>query len=124
MVINTCSSAYTAFIDKNGLFRSSSKIGTGFTKPQRIKLFKYVKENSLYKENGEHFLKPQMVVECKYFRYRITDTPTYKFENGIYKQVGNNRSITFSHPSFERIRGDKKATKYDTRLEQIPEFSY
>ncbi|MFW9871667.1 MAG: hypothetical protein ACFFG0_01105 [Candidatus Thorarchaeota archaeon] len=114
----------TSFIDKNGLFRSSSKIGTGFTKPQRIKLFKFVNENSLYKDNGQHFLKPQMVVEVKYFRYRITDTPTYKFQNGVYTQIGNNKSITFSHPSFERIRSDKKATNFDTRLEQIPEWSY
>lgn len=114
----------TAFIDKDGLFRSSSKIGTGFSKPQRIKLFKYVNDNYVYKENGDYFLKPHMVVETKYFRYRITPTPTYKFENGIYKHVGNNTSITFSHSSFERIRVDKKATKYDTRLEQIPEFSY
>lgn len=114
----------TAFIDKDGLFRSSSKIGTGFKKPQRIKFFNFVRDNYLYKENGEYFLKPQMVVETKYFRYRITDTPTYKFHNGIYKRVGNNRSITLSHPSYERMRKDKKATKYDTRLEQIPEFSY
>ena len=114
----------TAFIDKNGLFRSSSKVGTGFTRAKRTALFKFVNDNYIYKENGEYFLKPQLVVETKYFRYRITDTPTYKFQNGIYKQIGNNRSITFSNPSFERIRKDKKATKYDTRLEQIPEFSY
>lgn len=114
----------TSFIDKDGLFRSSSKIGTGFKRTQRINLFKFVKDNYLYKANGEYFLNPQLVVESKYFRYRITDTPTYKFQNGIYKRIGNNRSITFSHPSYERIRKDKKPTKYDTRLEQIPEFSY
>jgi len=114
----------TAFIDKNGLFRSSSKIGTGFKRTQRTNFFNFVKDNYLYKEDGEYFLKPQLVVETKYFRYRITNTPTYKFQNGIYKQVGNNRSITFSNPSYERLRKDKKATKYDTRLEQIPEWKY
>jgi ATP-dependent DNA ligase len=114
----------TSFIDKDGLFRSSSKIGTGFKKFQRIKFFKFVKDNFLYVQDSEYFLKPQLVVEMKYFRYRITDTPTYVFEKDNYKQVGNSRSVTFSHPSFERIRSDKKATKYDTRLEQIPEFSY
>ena len=114
----------TAFIDKDGMFRSSSKIGTGFKRDERIKFFKFVNDNYLYKEKGEYFLNPQIVVEMNYFRSRITNTPKYKFEKGIYKYVGEDKSVTFSHPSFERLRKDKKATKYDTRLEQVPEFSY
>ena len=114
----------TSFIDKNGIYRSSSKIGTGFTQPVRKTYFNYIKKNALYSEKGEIFVKPKLVVEVKYFRYRITNTPSYRFINGRYDQVGNDLSITFSHPTFERPRTDKRANKDDVRLEQIPEFKY
>lgn len=114
----------TAFVDRDGKFRSSSKIGTGFTRKRRQALYKYIKENSVYSEKGELFLKPHMVIEVSFFRNRITPTPTYEFKNGRYNLIGNNQSITFSHPGFLRLRPDKKVNKYDVRLEQIPEWSY
>ena len=115
----------TSFIDKSGIYRSSSKIGTGFDHSIRKSLFNYIKKNTLYKnEKGDFFVKPKLIVELKYFRYRITNTPSYRFIKGRYDQVGNDLSITFSHPSFERIRTDKRANKDDVRLEQIPEFKY
>jgi len=114
----------SSFIDKNGIYRSSSKIGTGFTTAQRSKFYKFILDNQLYKSNGEYFIKPQLIVETKFFRSRITDTPAYRFKNNKYELVGRELSVTFSHPSFERIRPDKKATKFDVRLEQIPQFKY
>ena len=111
----------TAFIDKNGLFRTSSKVGTGFTAQKRSEFFRYIMKNKLYEKNGEVFVKPELIIEVKYFRYRITETPTYKF-SGKYELVGNKKSITFSHPTYERSRPDKKANRFDTRLQQIPEF--
>jgi ATP-dependent DNA ligase len=114
----------TSFIDKNGLYRSSSKIGTGYKTHQRAKFYKFVKENMIYRLNGEYFIKPGLIVEMKFFRYLLTETPTYQFKNGLYTYVGSNKSVTFSHPSFVRIREDKKANKFDVRLEQIPKFIY
>jgi ATP-dependent DNA ligase len=114
----------TSFIDKDGKFRSSSKIGTGFKRSRRQAFYKFIKNETIYTEKGEYFIKPKLVIEVNYFRNRITPTPTYDFKNGKYNLIGNNQSVTFSHPGFLRIRSDKSANKYDTRLEQIPEWSY
>lgn len=112
----------TSFVDKQGLFRTSSKLGTGFTAQKRAEFFRYINQNKLYEKNGELFVDPKLIIEVKYFRYRITDTPAYKLSDGVYQPIGNKKSITFSHSSFERSRPDKKPNRFDTRLEQIPEF--
>lgn len=116
----------TAFIDKDGIFRTSSNVGTGFTESKRAALYKTINDLSLYKSNGEIYIKPFLIIEVKFFRYRITPTLTLQFEknNNRYKVIGETKSITLSHPSFERIRQDKKPNRYDTRLEQIPEWRY
>ena len=114
----------TAFIDKNGKFRTSSKVGTGFTESKRAALYKSINDLKLYKSNGEIFVKPLIVAEVKYFRYRITPTLAYDFKKEIYDPIGEITSITFSHPSFERLRPDKRPNKYDVRLEQLPEWRY
>jgi ATP-dependent DNA ligase len=114
----------TSFIDRDGKFRSSSKIGTGFKRKRRQALYKFIKDNTLYSKKGEFFVKPNLIIEVNYFRNRITPTPTYEFKNGVYNLIGSSKSITFSHPGFLRIRPDKRANKYDVRLEQIPEWSY
>ena len=119
---NQISYLLTSFIDKDGLFRTSSKIGTGFEQKERISFFDYIKNSSLYEKDGNFFVKPKVVVEMKFFRHRITPTLTYRFTKGKYEVVGNRRSVMFSHPSFERLRPDKKANKYDCRLEQMPDF--
>lgn len=113
----------TSFIDKNGVFRSSSKIGTGFTERERKEWFEYIQAEKLYEENGEFFTKPKKVVELKYFRYRVTPTPMFKFLGDRYKFLGMGRSITFSHPTFVRERPDKRAIHNDVRLGQIPEWT-
>jgi len=114
----------TGFIDKNDLIRSSSKVGTGFTDQSRSSMYKFIIDNELYREGGEVFIKPLLVIEMKFFRFRFTDTPTYRFKNKKYEKIGYKQSITFSHPSFKRIRSDKKANIFDTRLEQIPDWRY
>ena len=111
----------TGFIDSKGIVRTSSKIGTGFNAPRRAELYKYIQENKWYEKSGEIFVKPKLIIEVKFFRYRITDTPAYRVGKE-YIPVGNKKSITFSHPTFERLRPDKGANRFDTRLQQIPEF--
>lgn len=119
---NQVSYLLTSFIDSDGLFRMSSKVGTGFTLKERAALFNYIKDSTLYKKDGEFFVKPKLVVEVKFFRDRITSTSTYKFTKGRYDLVGNKKSVTLSHPGFERIRSDKKPDRYSCRLEQIPDW--
>ena len=112
----------SSFIDKDGNFRSSSKIGTGFTHKERADFFKYIMSNKLYEEKGDFLVSPKIVVQMKYYRVRITPTPTYKFVKGRYVFIGNRMSVTFSNPTFERLRPDKKPVPYDVRLEQIPDW--
>lgn len=112
----------SSFIDKNGILRSSSKIGTGFTHASRTWFYDYIMKNKLYEKNGDIFVPPKLVVEMKYFRNRITDTPSYEYQNNEFVPKGNMKSITFSHSSFERIRDDKQANLFDVRLEQVPEW--
>jgi len=112
----------TAFIDSKGIFRTSSKVGTGFTAGERASFYKYVNERPLYGEGGEVFVRPKLVIQVKYYRVRITKTPAYRFTRDRYEPIGDELSATFSHPTFERIREDKRPTKFDVRLEQIPSF--
>ena len=76
----------------------------------------------MYDESGELFIRPEMVIQVKYYRVRITKTPVYRFTKDRYEPIGDKLSATFSHPVFERIREDKKPTRFDVRLEQIPSF--
>lgn len=114
----------TSFIDKDGNFRSSSKVGTGFTDAERASFFKYINQNKLYEKNGEIFVKPKMIIEVKFFRYLQTTTPTYSFKKDRYDLLRKDKSVTFSFPTFIRIRPDKNPNKNDVRLEQIPDWSY
>jgi len=121
---NQISYLLTAFIDRDGIFRTSSKIGTGFTDATRRMFYDYVMKNKLFERNGEIFVRPKKVVELKFYRFMIRNTPAYRFTGKDYVNVGKRKSITFSHPSFVRIRDDKVVDKEDVRLEQIPEFHY
>lgn len=121
---NQVSYLLTSFMDKNGLFRTSSKIGTGFTHKQRSYLYDYITKSSIFEKDGELFVQPKLVVEAKYFRSRITKTKTYKITKNKVQEIDNLKSITFSHFSFERLRKDKKVNELDVRLEQIPEWRY
>jgi ATP-dependent DNA ligase len=114
----------TAFIDKSGYFRSSSKVGTGMTQKKRSELFNYINNHKVSEIGGEVFVEPKLMVEVKYFRYRITDTPSLSYSNNQYENIGKKKSITFSNPTFIRLRKDKVADKLNARLEQIPDFLY
>ena len=114
----------TSFIDKNGLFRSSSKVGTGFTLPDRSKFYDFIMKNRIYDLNGEVFVKPKLMIEVKFFRSRITNTPAYIYTGKQYLEKGSEKSVTFSHPSFVRERPDKEVSKLNARLEQIADFEY
>ena len=114
----------TAFIDKNGYFRSSSKVGTGFSMSDRSDFYNYIIKNKIYELNNEIFVKPTKMIEVKYFRSRITNTSSYVFTGKQYIDSGSKKSITFSHPAFMRRREDKEVGKSNARLEQIPDFFY
>jgi len=114
----------TSFIDKNDNFRTSSKVGTGLTQKKRSELFEYINNNKIYEIGGEVFVEPKLMIEVKYFRYRFTDMPVLSYSNNQYENIGKRKSITFSNPTFIRLRKDKVADKLNARLEQIPDFSY
>ncbi len=112
----------TAFVDRKGNFRSSCKVGGGFTFPQRSFFFDYLHKNKLYEIDGEFFVKPKLVIEVKYFRVMMTPTITYNFQNGEYQNLGMQDSMQFSHPSYMRLREDKGPNPKDCRFEQIPSW--
>lgn len=114
----------TAFIDRNGLFRVSSKVGTGFTFSKRQEFFKYAKDKGLYQEKGVIYIPPKLVCEISFLRSKITKTPCYSFVGDKYNLVDQKESVTLAELSFQRLRADKRPTKFDTRLEQIPEWRY
>lgn len=114
----------SAFLDKNGIFRMSSKIGTGFKESDRKYFYDYVLKNKLYEKNGNIYIKPTLMVEIDYFRYRFTGMDSLTFNGKEYINKSFEKSITFSHPTFIRIRNDKEVNKMNARLEQIPEWSY
>jgi hypothetical protein len=114
----------TAFIDRNGLFRVSSKVGTGFTFSKREEFFKHAKDNGLYQEGGVIYVPPKLVCEISFLRSRISLTPCYSFVGDKYNYIDKKDSVTLAELSFQRLRADKRATKFDTRLEQIPEWRY
>jgi len=120
---NQISYLITAFVDKNGIFRTSSKVGTGFKEKERRELFDYVQKNKVRESNGKFFIKPELVVEVQWRRYSIIETPAYKFKNGQYEYIGNLKSASMHMPSFLRVRTDKKINYYDLRIEQVPGYS-
>ncbi len=119
---NKISYLIVAFVDSNGYFRLSSKVGVGFTNQQRIDLFEYVQKNKVQEYDGEIFIKPKLVAEVQWRRYLLSKMPSYRFKNGRYEYVGELLSSTMHMPSFLRMREDKKINDYDLRLEQIPDY--
>ena len=114
----------TAFIDKDGNFRETSKVGTGFTFPEREMFFKYITKNEISVRDGEILVKPTLVIEVKFFRSFQPNGRVYSFNNGKYEFIHNDKTITFSNPSFMRLRPDKRANKIDVRMEQLPTWKY
>ncbi len=119
---NQISYLITAFMDKDGVFRLSSKIGTGFSNMEREHLFEYVKTVSVQSYNGEFFFKPTKVAEVQFDRYRFKVMPAYKWDEFRYIKVGSLLSTTLDMPRFLRFREDKEVNEYDVRLTQIVDF--
>jgi len=111
-----------AFIGPDGTFRSSSDVGTGFTHAKRSELYDYFvggKKIISDEINGEFFVKPEMVVEIKAFRWRIKQAPAYKFTRSKYVSLGSKLTISLDMPSFVRERPDKSVNDVDIRLDQL-----
>ncbi len=119
---NKVSYLVVAFVDNDGIFRTSSKVGVGFSEKERSNLFEYAQKNKVQEMNGEIFIKPKLIIEAQWRRYLLRKMPSYKFKNGKYEYVGNLLSATMHMPSFLRFREDKKINDYDLRLDQIPDY--
>ena len=113
----------TAFVDKDGMFRVSSKIGTGFTSKVRSELYQYVLKNRISESNKGNFLiKPELVIEVQCLRYQFKEMPCFKYDGIKFIDFDNKLSCTLSIPKFIRIREDKKVGSIETGLAQIPGF--
>lgn len=119
---NQISYLIVAFIDKDGLFRLTSKVGTGFDFKTRSMFYDYIMSNKILEKNGDFFVKPEKIVEVEFLRYDIRDMPCYKFDGKSYTLIGKKASGTMINPRFLRIREDKKINEFDVRISQIPEF--
>jgi len=112
----------SAFMDRKGIFRLTSRVGTGFDFKQRSELFKYVNNEYIIEKNNELFVPPTRVIEVEFQNYDIQDMPSYNFTKGTYEETGKKLSTSMRFPRFSRFRDDKKITVNDLRLEQIPQF--
>lgn len=121
---NQISYLITSFMDRDGLFRLTSKIGSGYTESQRSELFKNIQKVSLYQDNGDFYIPPKLVIEVKSYRLFQTQVPCYEYKKGKYIFVGKRKGVMLSQPSFLRFRPDKSVNKNDLRIEQVPEFMY
>jgi len=113
----------TAFIAKDRTYRVSSKVGSGFTESERSELFEYCNANNagVFSEaTGDFFVKPGLIVEVKFDRFRVKVTKAFSYSKGKYNFVGEKPSVSLDLPRFIRIRTDKRPTPYDVRLSQIP----
>lgn len=111
-----------AFIDKDGNFRLSSKVGTGYDFKTRSMFYDYIMKEKILEKNGEFFVQPRMIIEVEFLRYDVRDMPCYKFDGKTFHLIGKKASGTMINPRFSKIREDKKMNEYDVRLGQIPEF--
>jgi ATP-dependent DNA ligase len=113
-----------AFLDKDGHFRRSSNIGTGFTHTMRNEFFNFYQQKNLgpIDTKGDFFVYPKIVIEVQWRNFHIQEMECYAFEKGKFVYVGKKPSISMIMPSFKRIREDKKINDWDLRLEQIPNF--
>lgn len=108
-----------AFMDSDGYFRISSKIGTGFTFKERNDLYEYISKNYIQKINNEFFIKPKIIIEVYCKKYIYNDLMTYQFKNNMYHEIGKKKSVTLIDPRFIRVRTDKNINDFDIRLDQI-----
>jgi len=112
----------TAWVDKDGIFLSSSNVGTGYTHAQRKFLFNEVQKTKVKDLGTEFLVPPERVIEVRYDRAHIKQMPTFQYVGGEYRQTGARSSITLVIPRFLRFRDDKSVNPIDCRPEQIPNY--
>jgi len=122
------SSLFLALMDKDGIFRSTSFVGTGLTDEDRVEWLNYANENKALAPNHDELLwidinKNPRIVEVDYERPIVKETESFKFINGEWGQLEEERlAATLIKPRFIRLREDKKVTETDLRLIQIPDL--
>lgn len=109
-----------AILDENNDFLLTSKVGTGFSKPERIELFKYVNENQIELKDKEFWLPPKLIAEVKYRRHRFIKVPLLKYEDNKYINIGEDDGVMMAMTSFIRFRDDKRIEHRDLSINQFP----
>lgn len=122
------SSLFLALMDKDGIYRSTSFVGTGLKEKERVELFQWANENKTTAPNHDELIwidinKNPKIVEVDYERPIVKETESFEFKNGEWRQLEENRlSATLIKPRLIRLRDDKKVNKNDLRLIQIPDL--
>ena len=122
------SSLFLALMDKDGVYRSTSFVGTGLKEEERIEWLTYANENRAIAPNHDELIwidisKTPRIVEVDYERPIVKETESFEFANGEWKQLEEERlSATLIKPRFIRLREDKKVNENDLRLIQIPDL--
>ena len=116
--------ARVAFMNREGKFVLSTKVGSGFTVAQRKELFKWAHANSVQSpvtNDQEVWVKPERVIEILYMTHYIKpDAHTLTYGKDGWKLQSISKGCSFRNPSLVRYRTDKSANPHDLRLEQIP----
>lgn len=118
---NEISYLLAAFIDSEGNYRSTSRIGTGFSRKDRQFFFDFITKNKIYETEEEIFTKPKIVIEIDILDYTLKDLPRYKIKGNNFKLIDYKESATLRHPRMIRIRSDKKPTYSDVSIDQLLE---
>lgn len=122
------SSLFLALMDKDGIFRSTSFVGTGLKEEERVEWLNYAKENKALAPNHDDLIwvdinKNPRIVEVDYERPIVKKTESFEFTNGEWKQLEEERlSATLIKPRFIRLREDKKVNENDLRFIQISDL--
>lgn len=122
------SSLFLALMDKDGIFRSTSFVGTGLKEEERVDWLNYANENKALAPNHDELIwldlnKNPRIVEVDYERPIVKNTESFEFTTGEWKQLEEERlSATLIKPRFIRLREDKKVTENDLRLTQISDL--
>lgn len=109
-----------ALMDENNNFILTTKLGTGFNKPQKIDLFEFVYKNKIEEKDEEIWIPPTLIVEIKYRRYRFSKLPLLHFNGKKYITIGEGDGVMMDQASFFRFRDDKKVDYKDLSKHQFP----
>jgi ATP-dependent DNA ligase len=110
-----------AFMDEQGRFILTSKIGTGFDDETSRKIFKWAYDHKVHDTADEIWVEPKMIFESTYRNVYKTKNAVMVYKNNKYHNVGFTKSYNLFLPSFQRFRPDKHVIPADLRLGQIPD---